>query len=316
MHLEKTVESAKRVCDRTAVDAELLGVRLLQIGEARVFDFGVKRPGTLAGGLRLAEVCLAGLASVKIQPPSITDLNLPIVSVSTDWPLAACIASQYAGWPFSHEKYFAMCSGTARLNRGREDILSHHQLTGQYSPAIGVFETDSLPSDAEIRAFAAECKVDPGQVILCVASTASFAGTLQVVARTIETAMHKLHELKFDLTTIQSAFGTAPLPPIPPRDLTALGWTNDAILYGGRVHLWVDTTDQAIDQVIDLLPSCSSSDFGEPFQTTFERYQRDFYRIDKRLFSPAQVIINNLSTGHVFRGGELRADILKESYGL
>jgi methenyltetrahydromethanopterin cyclohydrolase len=110
--------------------------------------------------------------------------------------------------------------------------------------------------------------------------------------------------------------GAAPLPPIPADDLTALGWTNDAILYGGSVQLWVETTDEAIGSVLNSLPSSSSPDFGEPFQTTFERYQRDFYRIDKLLFSPARVVFNNLSSGRVFECGEVRADILKQSFGL
>ena len=40
-----------------------------------------------------------------------------------------------------------------------------------------------------------------------------------MVARSVETALHKLHELKFDLNQIVSAFGTAPLPPVATKDL-------------------------------------------------------------------------------------------------
>ena len=84
---------------------------------------------------------------------------------------------------------------------------------------------------------AAACQVEPSSVTLLVAPTASLAGGVQVVARSVETAMHKLAELKFDLARIVSAHGSAPLPPVAGDDLAAIGRTNDAILYGARVVL-------------------------------------------------------------------------------
>ena len=98
--------------------------------------------------------------------------------------------------------------------------------------------------------------------------------------------------------------------------MTALGWTNDAILYGGRVELVVDTSDEAVNAVIDRLPSCSSAEFGAPFLEIFERYNKDFYKIDKLLFSPASVRIENQSTGTVWDVGEIRNDILRRSFGI
>ena len=137
-----------------------------------------------------------------------------------------------------------------------------------------------------------------------------------MVARSVETALHKFHELDFDLATIKSGAGWAPLPPAAKDDLTALGWTNDAILYGGHVDLSVETTDEAIEKVIDSVASMASPDFGTPFLEIFESYDRDFYKIDKLLFSPAQIVINNISTGRVFESGEIRNDILKQSFSL
>jgi methenyltetrahydromethanopterin cyclohydrolase len=137
---------------------------------------------------------------------------------------------------------------------------------------------------------------------------------IQVVARSLETAMHKLHELRFDLSTVVSGSGVAPLPPLIADDLQALGWSNDAILYGALVTLWLDTSDQAIEAVLDRLPSNGSADFGVPFLEIFESYQRDFYKIDKLLFSPARVILNNMRTGNVFACGEIRPDILRGSF--
>src|SRR5439155_26610230 len=119
----------------------------------------------------------------------------------------------------------------------------------------------------------------------------------EVVARSDETALHKLHELHFDLGQVSCAFGTAPLPPVGENELHAIGRTNDAILYGGRVVLWVNADDALLAEVGPKVPSSASSDYGEPFTAIFERYGHDFYKIDPMLFSPAQIAFQNLKTG-------------------
>lgn len=283
---------------------------------ARVLDFGVGRTGTLSGGISLAMICMADLAEVQILNPQSQQLPLPQVQVSTDHPLVACIGSQYAGWPFSHGKYYSMCSGPARMARGKEDLLSEYELEVTTERVVGILESNEYPTPEAIKYFAEECRVEPDSVTLCIARTASIPGTLQVVARSIETTMHKLQELKFDLRSINSAIGIAPLPPIAKDDLTALGWTNDSILYGAQSHLWVAADDEWIEEIGPQIPSNSSSDFGIPFIEIFQRYERDFYKIDKMLFSPASVVINNINSGKTFKFGEIRDDILKSSFGI
>ena len=69
---------------------------------------------------------------------------------------------------------------------------------------------------------------------------------MQVVARSVETALHKLHEIGYDLHNVVSGFGAAPLPPVAADDLVGIGRTNDAILYGGEVTLWVKDDDRRL----------------------------------------------------------------------
>ena len=314
--LDRLNSNALQLCRRSIDQAEQLGIVASQIAGASVLDFGIGRAGTLAAGIRLAEICLSGIARVELTPANCADVPFPQIMVSTDFPLAACIASQYAGWAFSVKKYFAMCSGPARLLRGNENILSEYGLSSRTPIAVGIFESNALPSEEAVQLFAESCGVTAEQVTLCLARTASFPGTMQVVARSVETTLHKLHELQFDLRSVRNATGTAPLPPIAADDLVSLGWTNDSILYGSSVNLWVETTDSAVEQVLEQLPSSSSSDFGEPFLNIFNRYDRDFYKIDKSLFSPAQVTINNLTSGRTFACGRLRSDLLRSSFGL
>jgi hypothetical protein len=132
--------------------------------------------------------------------------------------------------------------------------------------------------------------------------------------RAIETAMHKLHELGYDLQSVVSGFGSAPLPPIAADDMAAIGRTNDAILYGGQVTLWVQDSDDRLAEIGPRVPSAASRDFGQPFAAIFERYDRDFYKIDPLLFSPAQVTFMNLSSGRAHRFGQTRSDVLQNSF--
>ena len=136
-----------------------------------------------------------------------------------------------------------------------------------------------------------------------------------MVARSLETALHKLHELKFDLGQVLSGYGVAPLPPVAPDEGKAIGWTNDAILYGGRVVLWVRADDALLDQVGPKVPSTASPDHGAPFAEVFRRYGGDFYKIDPHLFSPAVVEFRNLKTGRVHMFGRTEPDLLRRSFG-
>ncbi len=315
-NVAKLNANAKSIADASWQNASRLEITRTSPAGGTVLDFAANRSGTLAAGIELARICLAGLADVRLVPGQFSDLPLPSVQVTTDCPVEACMASQYAGWPISVDKYFAMGSGPARSLRGKEDVLDEYDLIHSGGTAVAVLETNNLPDDAIVDAVAQDCGVASNEVTLCVARTASLPGCVQVVARSVEVALHKLHELKFDLTTIKNAVGVAPLPPVAKDDLTALGWTNDAVLYGGRVNLWVDAEDDAIATIGDQIPSCSSDDFGEPFLNLFKRYDMDFYKMDKLLFSPAVVTINNMRTGSVFSTGKIRTDILKSSFGM
>ena len=106
----------------------------------------------------------------------------------------------------------------------------------------------------------------------------------------------------------------APLPPVAKDDLTGIGNTNDAILYGGEVTLWLSADDDRLAELIPRIPSSASADHGQPFGELFERYNRDFYKIDPLLFSPAVVNIVNLKSGRLFRAGKFMPHVLQRSF--
>jgi methenyltetrahydromethanopterin cyclohydrolase len=296
---------AAPICRQMSDEADWLRIAVHENPEgSRLLDCGVHVPGGLEAGRRMAEVCMAGLATVEILP-ALGPWRVPVISVRTDHPLAACMAAQYAGWRISTEGYFAMGSGPMRALAHREPLfekIGH----GEPEPcAVGVLEAAHLPPSSVCRKIAQQCGVDPTGLILLVAPTASPAGTLQVVARSAETAMHKLAELDFDLRRVESALGVAPLPPVGRNDFDAMGRTNDAVLYGAEVTLWVRGDQESLAAVGPQVPSSASPDHGTPFAELFRRYDGDFYRMDSKLFGPAAVTLCNLDTGQTLRFGQV-----------
>lgn len=292
-----------------------LRFREICIGGVTLVDAGVQVVGGLEGGRRLGTLCLAGLADVELVPASLSPVGLG-VQVTTDQAVSACLASQYAGWPISVGDYFAMGSGPFRASRGREPMLESLGLTEAAERTVGILESRRLPDEATAVSIARSCGVAPEGLTLLVAPTASLAGMVQIVARSVETCLHKLHELHFPLARIVSARGFAPLPPSAGKDRVAMGWTNDAILYGGQVTLWVDGRELDLSEYGRQVPSSASADYGRPFAEIFEAAGRDFYRIDPLLFSPAQVTLVDVSSGKVLRFGDVSSAVLGRSFGV
>jgi methenyltetrahydromethanopterin cyclohydrolase len=308
-------ERALRLAEYIASNAAALRIEVQTTSEgARLVDCGIKTLGGLQAGLALARVCLAGQAEISLAPGDVAGIACPSVVVTTDHPVLACMASQYAGWQIAVGKFFAMGSGPMRAAYGKEELFEHIPGKEEAPVAVGVLETRKLPDDAVIEYLSQALNLAASKITLLAAPAASQAGNLQVVARSLETALHKLHELKFDLNQVVSGFGCAPLPPVAKDELSAIGRTNDAILYGGRVTIWVQAEDDQLAQIGPKVPSCASPDYGAPFASIFARYEHDFYKIDPMLFSPAEIVLCNLKTGHSFAFGRTRGDVLYQSF--
>jgi methenyltetrahydromethanopterin cyclohydrolase len=155
----------------------------------------------------------------------------------------------------------------------------------------------------------------PERLTFIYAPTQSIAGSVQIVSRVLEVALHKANDLGFPLDDILDGIGTAPIPAPHPDFLTAMGRTNDAVIYGGFVQLLVKgPADRAMD-LARKLPSRSSRDHGRPFAEIFKAFKGDFYAIDPQLFSPAEVIVTSVETGDTFRGGGRDVAMLERSLG-
>lgn len=285
---------------------------------ATVIDLGVEAPGSIAGGILLSRVCMADAGRVSVVPGSAFRPDWPTIQVETDQPVAACLQSQYAGWKISVGAYFAMGSGPMRAAAASEELFEKLPVRTDESTGrvVGVLETGQLPGDDVTAYIADRCGVEPSGVTLLAAPTASLAGTMQVVARSVETSLHKLFELGFDVNRVRHGFGTAPLPPVAKDDLSGIGRTNDAILYGGQVTLWVTGDDDSLADIGPRVPASAADCYGKPFLEIFREADHDFYKIDPLLFSPAEVVIHNIETGNAFRFGQVEPAILGKSFGV
>ena len=294
-------------------------LRIAQVdipGNGLLLDFGVESEGGLEAGCALASICMSGLADIGVISGTLGDIGWQHVVVQTDSPVAACLFSQYAGWQINVDKFFAMGSGPMRAVVAKEPLFDKLWYREEADQVVGVLESAKLPGADVFEYIAEETGVETQDVVLCVAPTSSMAGNLQVVARSVETALHKLYELGFDVNRIRSAVGSAPLPPVAKSDMEGIGRTNDAILYGGRVTLWVQGDDESIAEIIQRVPSVSSTAYGQPFLDIFDAAGRDFYKIDPLLFSPAEIIMQNVDTGKVHVAGRVNLDVLKKSFGI
>ena len=297
------------LAQRIIANAGILNVTVKTlINETKVID--MTQGGFMAGKL-FAEACMGGLGEVAFIGLNFDQFWLPGVSISVDRPSTACMASQYAGWEIKVGKFFAMGSGPARALSRVEKLFEELDYRDEADIAVIALEGRKLPDEEVASYIAGKCRVSPEALYILVAPTASIVGSIQIAARVVETGMHKMREVGFDIKQVLSGYGTCPIAPVADNDLRAIGRTNDCVLYGGKAFYIVKVEDSSIDELIQKIPSSASKDYGMPFYDLFQRYG-DFYQIDPMLFSPAEVFINNIADGKTYHAGKLNIEILRE----
>jgi len=291
-----------------------LGVERLA-GGCTVIDAGIHHPGGLEAGRRIAEICMGGLGNVSLHTANTFEYWPATISVHSANPVLACLGSQYAGWCLSHENYFSLGSGPGRALAGRETLFDELGYRDKAQSACLVLETDQVPPAEVIEKVAHDTGVAPANLTFILTPTRSLAGTVQIVSRVLEVALHKVHALQFPLERVLDGMASAPLPPPSPDFLTGMGRTNDAILFGGHAHLYVMGDDTAAMELAQSLPSSTSPDYGRPFSEVFASVNKDFYKIDPMLFSPAAVTVTALESGSSFHAGKFNPALINQSFG-
>lgn len=310
---------AQALIDALKANAAELKVAVVRGAQGEtLIDAGSAVQGSVAAGIALARICMGGLGDVAL----VTSGALPrwpwTLTVHSAHPVIACLASQYAGWRLTHGvgkgAWFALGSGPARALARPEPLFETLTYRDTATSAALVMESDAPPPASVVAKVAQACGLAPDKLTFLYAPTQSLAGGTQIVARMLEVALHKAHELSFPLERIVEGMGAAPLAPPHSDFVTAMGRTNDAIIYGGRVQLFVSGAANDARDLAEKLPSRASRDYGHPFAGIFKRFNGDFYAIDPMLFSPAEVIVTALETGTSFHAGALNADLIDASF--
>lgn len=307
---------AMRIVERIVMDAPALRCKVTTgaAGE-RLVDLGATVPGGLEAGRLLGEVCMGGFGTVAITTASGLDRWPLGVVVHSSNPVIACLGSQYAGWTITGEGgFFALGSGPARALSRVEELYKELGYVDRHTAGALVIEGDNPPPSSVAADVAKACGLTPPNLTILYAPTGSLAGTVQIAARVLEVSLHKAHALHFPLENIVDGYGVAPLAPPIPDFVKAMGRTNDAIIYGGRIQLFVKGSDADAKKLADALPSSNSTSYGKPFAETFAEVGGDFYKIDAMLFSPALVTVSNLDTGASFQAGKLAPEIVEASF--
>ena len=298
-------------------DADALRLHVITLSNGTtLIDAGIDARGGLEAGRRIAEICLGGLGHVALHTGA---GKWPLaLSVHAANPVLACLGSQYAGWSLAHGEgpaaFRALGSGPGRALAQKEALFAELGYRDSSASTCLVLEVDQAPPLELIEKVSRDCQVAAEQLTFILTPTRSLAGVVQIVARVLEVALHKVHTLGFPLDQIIDGGGSAPLPPPAQDFVTSMGRTNDAILFGGRVHLFVDCSDDDARQLAHQLPSSASRDYGKLFGQLFKNVDYDFYKIDPLLFAPAEVVVSTLQGGKTFRAGEVNDALLDLSF--
>ena len=310
--MESLNRMAIELVDEAIDFAEELGIGAYELdNEATVLDFGIDVSGGIEAGLLLGEIQTAGLATVQTRMDELAGAPLPHVELSTDHPALALLGSQKAGWEVSVDDFEGLGSGPARALVAEEDEYRRIGYHDAFEFAVLAVETDEHPDEAVVEHVAELAEVEPNGVFLAAFPTASVVGSVTMAARAAELAVFRLSELGYDSLDVVTASGSAPMPPVADGEEAAIGRTNDALAYGGQVHLVVEEEFDRFDEV----PSTATDEYGTPFAEIFEGHDWEFYDVPETVFAPAQVTIDVVG-GETHVLGERNVDLLADSFDL
>ncbi|WP_232686251.1 methenyltetrahydromethanopterin cyclohydrolase [Halobacterium zhouii] len=303
---------ALELADEALEFAEELDIGAFELDNgATVLDFGVDHLGGLEAGLLLAELQTAGLATVQTRVEDVAGATFPHVELACDRPGVALLGAQKAGWELSVDDYEGLGSGPARALVAREAEYRELDYADAFEFAVLALEGEELPTAAAADQVADLAEVDAESVFLPAYRTASLAGSVTAAARAAELAVFRLFELGYDPLDVVSASGVAPVAPVAGDEQTAMARTNDALAYGGRVHL---TVAEEFDQ-FDAIPSTAAEEYGAPFADVFADADWDASEVGADVFGPAQVTVNVVG-GDTYTLGDTHEDLLAEGFDI
>jgi methenyltetrahydromethanopterin cyclohydrolase len=295
---------------------EALGVEVSRFPNgSTLIDMGQAAPGSWGAGKYFTLVTVGGLGEVSFESFVLGDMRLPTVRLTVDRPLEACMGCQVAGWRLLDEPDAPILSGPARTLKNPPD--HHVELSGyrdRHHEGVVTVQMSRPVTEEMAAIMAGACGLAPENLYILASRHACMVSTIQVPARGIETAMHRLALEDFDLGCIRHACCYAPIPPLIDDDLTAMGRINDALYYGGEVTLYVDAPDEVLEPLVPKVVSAVSPLARRPFAVLYREANYDFHAIPKKAHTPAILHMINVRSGRTFSAGHFDNEVLQRSF--
>lgn len=311
-------ERAVYLAEKMLNDPDAYRVKVSDICGAHVIDCGVEAPGGWEAGKLVTKILLGGLNDVSfgIFPEKIGGVYYSCVNTFSDFAVLQQAGCNISGWELRPGKYAPVLAGPGRtLARKPGDWLeAYTDYQDCYHKAVLTVEKGTAMDEEEVQELIDAVGVAPENLYIILAATGSTVGSVQIAARILEVTIHRLCQEGFPLESILNMHGFCVIPPTVKDDLTAMGRTNDILIYGGQATCTVDCADEEIERVIGKITSDQSPAYGVMFQEIFQKYGCDFYQVPSETYSPAKVFIINQRTGHLFTAGEFNLGILERSF--
>jgi len=300
-------------------EADALGViaETLPNG-ATVIDMGLRAKAGWRAAKLYTLVTIGGLGEVTYEPFEVGGRMLSAVRVMIDHPIEACVASQIAGWRLEspRKEHAAILAGPGRaLNKTSLDhYFEWTDYRDDHHESVVAIQASEPVSTEMAGMIASSCGVDAANLCILIAPNRSLVCAVQVAARIVEQTLHRLAEEGMDLRCLRYAYGLGVIPPLVDDDMLSMGRINDSLLYGGISNIAVESTDELCEGIAPKVVASACAAYGRPFIEIYEDAGRDFYEIPIELHSPAEVHINNLSTGRTFSAGAIDYGVLEASF--
>ncbi|MBD3157958.1 MAG: methenyltetrahydromethanopterin cyclohydrolase [Candidatus Lokiarchaeota archaeon] len=311
-------EKALQILQDFIEDAEELGCKTIDTKcGATVIDTGIKVPGSIEAGRLIGRISMGGLGAVRIVPTHIEDMTVQAVMVATQEPVIATLGSQLARWRVNYHGFSALGSGPARAKAGIEkDFFEDIDYTDDADTAVLVLETRQYPGDDVLRSIAETCSVSPENLHCVLVPTASVAGSVQIAARIVEIGIYRLYKLGLKPQQIRGGFGVAPFPTQIDDDVSAMGASNDCLVYGGRVHFFIAPREiDILEEIVQKACSSYSKSYGKSFSELYKGAENIFYNMDQQLFSPARISIMDIEAENIYRAGKINVKLVRKALG-
>ncbi len=282
-------------------------------------DMGLDCPGSWKAGQVFVEAGYGGMGKATYGQFELGSFCLPSIDVWVDHPVLAVVASQAGCWQLGDGEFAEIGSGPARAVALADRWSGHGYRDETADEVVVQLQTRRVPSNELCLTVAKACHVPAEKVYVVFAPTACLVGAIQVASRTVEQVMIKLFLHGFDIHSVRTGFGTAPVAPLTNDEAEAMGRVNDCLFYGATTVLYADAPDEAIQPILKKFCfDVNSGEFwGMPFAKIFEHFNRNWFAVPDLIDSPAKVVINSLQTGHSFVGGQInRAALHRSFYGV